>query len=217
MSIEWLNKIYEIVVLICFLYSVYLWIYKCKLKQQFYFFLYLLLIIVVDIIPVNFPTLIIINRNLLFWGYIVISLIYFEMIYYKSNSNIFFRISSICFCGILILFNVYELQISDAGKLNFLSIISLPILFIYLSITWFIFKLNNVDDKSIINHFLFWISSGLLIWSVFFIFRAIPMYFLQKHDSQLLDFLVTTFSIVNIVMYLLFLIGLIVTQNERTS
>jgi hypothetical protein len=43
------------------------------------------------------------------------------------------------------------------------------------------------------------------------------MYFLQKNDSQLLSFLTMTFSVVNVMIYLLFLIGLIFTQNERTS
>ncbi|SMC79044.1 hypothetical protein SAMN02787074_3138 [Chryseobacterium sp. YR221] len=212
-----LNKIYEIVVLICFLYSVYLWIGKHKSKQQFYFFLYLLLIMMVDIIPVNLPFLVICNRNILFWGYILLSVSYFGTIYYKSIPNNIFKITTACFCSILILFNVYTFQISDVGKLNFISIISLPVLFIFLSIAWLMYKLKNVDEKSITKHFLFWISSGLLIWSVFFIFRAIPMYFLQENDSQLLSFLITAFSIVNIMVYLLFLIGLILTQNERTS
>lgn len=212
-----LNRVYEIVVLISFLYSLYLWVDKHKSKQQFYFFLYLLLIIVVDIIPVNFPFLVKCNRNILFLGYILLSVCYFGTIYYKSIPNNVFKISTACLCTTFILFNVDIFQVAEEGKLNFISIISLPILFVFLSISWFIYKLKNVDEKSIVRYFLFWISSGLLIWSVFFIFRAIPMYFLQKHDSQLLSFLITTFSVVNIMIYLLFLIGLILTQNERTS
>lgn len=211
-----LNRIYEIVVLICFLYSVYLWIYKCKSKQQFYFFVYLLLIIGVDIIPVNLSSWIEFDRNNLFFGYIILSLIYFSTIYFKSIHDRVFRISIICFSCLLIIFNLMEFQ-TDIKQLSFTSIISLPLLFIFLSMTWFIYKLKNVDDKSITENFLFWISSGILIWSVFFIFRAIPMYFLQKNDSQLLSFLTMTFSIVNVMIYLLFLIGLIFTQNERTS
>ncbi|MCS4302957.1 hypothetical protein DRF65_24945 [Chryseobacterium pennae] len=211
-----LNRIYEIVVLICFLYSVYLWIYKRKSKQQFYFFVYLLLIIGVDIIPVNLSSWIEFDRNNLFFGYIILSLIYFSTIYFKSIHDRVFRISIICFSCLLIIFNLMEFQ-TDIKQLSFTSIISLPLLFIFLSMTWFIYKLKNVDDKSIIENFLFWISSGILIWSVFFIFRAIPMYFLQKNDSQLLSFLTMTFSIVNVMIYLLFLIGLIFTQNERTS
>lgn len=211
-----LNRIYEIVVLICFLYSVYLWIYKNRSKQQFYFFLYLLLTIGVDIIPVNLSSWIEFDRNILFLGYIVLSLLYFSMIYLRSIHYRVFKISIICFISLLIVFNFIEFQL-DIKQLSFISIISLPVLYIFVSISWFMYKLKNVDDKSIIKSFLFWISSGILIWSVFFIFRAIPMYFLQKNDSQLLSFLTMTFSIVNVMVYLLFLIGLIFTQNERTS
>lgn len=211
-----LNRIYEIVVLICFMYSIYLWIYRRRSKQQFYFFLYLLLIIGVDIIPVNLSSWIEFDRNILFLGYIVLSLLYFSAIYFRSIHYRFFRISIICFSSLLIIFNLIEFQM-DIKQLSFISIISLPVLFIFLSISWFMYKLKNVDDKSITENFLFWISSGVLIWSVFFIFRAIPMYFLQKYDSQLLSVLTITFSIVNVMIYLLFLIGLICTQNERTS
>ena len=211
-----LNRIYEVVVLICFMYSVYLWIYKRRSKQQFYFFLYLLITIGVDIIPVNLSSWIVFNRNILFLGYIVLSLLYFSVIYFRSIHYQVFRIFIICFSSLLSILNFIEFQM-DIKQLSFISIISLPVLFIFLSISWFMYKLKNVDDKSITESFLFWISSGILIWSVFFIFRAIPMYFLQKNDSQLLSFLTMTFSIVNVMIYLLFLIGLIFTQNERTS
>lgn len=211
-----LNRIYEIVVLICFLYSVYLWIYKHRSKQQFCFFLYLLLTIGVDIIPVNLSSWIEFDRSILFLAYIVFSLLYFSVIYFKSIHYRVFKISIICCSSLLIVSNFIELQLITR-QLSFISIISLPVLFIFVSISWFIYKLKNVDDKSIAENFLFWISSGILIWSVFFIFRAIPMYFLQRNDSQLLSFLTMTFSIVNIIVYLLFLIGLIFTQNERTS
>lgn len=211
-----LNRIYEVVVLICFMYSVYLWICKRRSKQQFYFFLYLLLTIGVDIIPVNLSSWIEFDRNILFLGYIVLSLLYFSVIYFRNIHYQVFKIFIICFSSLLIILNFIEFQM-DIKQLSFISIISLPVLFIFLSISWFMYKLKNVDDKSITESFLFWISSGILIWSVFFIFRAIPMYFLQKNDSQLLSFLTMTFSIVNVMIYLLFLIGLIFTQNERTS
>lgn len=211
-----LNRIYELVVLICFMYSVYLWIYKRRSKQQFYFFLYLLLTIGVDIIPVNLSSWIEFDRNILFLGYIVLSLIYFSVIYFRNIHYQVFKIFIICCSSLLIILNFIEFQM-DIKQLSFISIISLPVLFIFLSISWLMYKLKNVDDKSITESFLFWISSGILIWSVFFIFRAIPMYFLQKNDSQLLSFLTMTFSIVNVMVYLLFLIGLIFTQNERTS
>ncbi len=212
-----LNRIYEIVVLISFLYSMYLWIRKGKSKQQFYFFLYLLLVIGVDIIPVNFPYLLKFDRNILFAGYIVLSILYFGILYLLKVENKIFRIFNVFVITVLVLLNIYKFNNEQVEQLNFIPIISLPVLFIFNSVFWYLYKLKKVDESRITDDFLFWISSGLLIWSVFFIFRAIPMYFLQKNDPRLLDFVISAFTIVNIVTYLLFLLGLILMKDERTS
>lgn len=212
-----LNRTYEIVALITFIYSIYLWIFKRKAKQQLYFFLYLLLVIGVDIIPVNFPCLIKFNRNILFVGYIIFSILYFGILYHQKIKNGFFRILILLIIITLIVLNVYKFNIKNIEQLDFISIISLPILLIFNSISWYWYKLRKADESKIIDDFLFWVSCGILIWSVFFIFRAIPMYFLQENDSQLLNFIINSFSVVNIITYLFFLIGLIFIKNERTS
>lgn len=212
-----LNIIYEIVVLVGFLYSLYLWIVKRKLKQQFYFFIYLLLVIGVDIIPVNFPSIIKFDRNILFVGYILLSILYFAILYLKKVESVIFKILNIIIAIVLIFFNIYRIDNKEMKQLDFVPIISLPVLFIFLSIFWYLYKLKKVDESRIIDDFLFWISSGLLIWSVFFIFRAIPMYFLQENDPILLNFVISAFSVVNIITYLLFLLGLIFLKDERTS
>jgi hypothetical protein len=212
-----LNRIYEIVVLINFLYSVYIWIFKGKSKQQFYFFLYLLLVLLVDVIPVNFPELIIFERNIAFVGFILLSVLYFGLIYFKTFTHPFIKITILVFMSVLIFFNLYKLVTQNVDQLDFIHIISLPILFIFFSIAWYIYKLRNVNETRIIDDFLFWISTGLLIWSVFFIFRAIPMYFLQKNDPELLAFVINAFSIVNIITYTLFFTGLTFIKNERAS
>lgn len=212
-----LNRIYEIVVLITFLYSIYLLIFKKKSEQQFYLYVYLLIVILIDIIPVNFPNLIKVDRNLMFIGYIILSIIYFGIIYQKNIKNRIFRILNIGILITLILLNIYKFQIQNTDRLNFIPMISLPILFVYLSISWYLLKLKDVDETKITNDFLFWISSGILIWSVFFIFRAIPMYFLQENDPVLLSLVISAFSVVNIITYVLFLVGLIIVKNERTS
>lgn len=212
-----LNLIYEIVVLISFFYSLYVGLIKNKSKQQFYFFLYLLMVIFIDIIPVNMYTLVAFNRNLLFTVYIILSILYFGCIYQMSIKNKVFRVLNFLLSITLIFFIFYKSQIQNVEKLEFISIISLPVFFIFISISWYIFKLKNVNEKTIVSDFLFWISSAILIWSVVFIFRAIPMYFLQENDSGLLNFLISVFSLINIVTYLLILVGLIFVNNEPTS
>lgn len=211
-----LNRIYEIVVLITFLYSIYL-VFKKKSKQQFYLYLYLLVVILVDIIPVNFPNLIKNIRNLLFLGYIIFSILFFGTLYQKNIPNRNFKIINLIIVFSFVILNIMNLKFENTHKINFIPIISLPILFIYLSMSWYLFKLRNVSEAKITYDPLFWISSGILVWSVFFIFRAIPMYFLQNNDPGLLSLVITAFSVVNISMYILFFVGLIYIKNERAS
>jgi len=204
-----LNKIYETVVFITFLYSIYLLIYRKKSRQQFYLYIYLFTVLLIDILPVNFPQLIKTSRNLLFTTYIIFSIIYFGFVYHQNITARNFRILNCIILSVLVIINFWNFRYFSILQISFIPMISLPMSFIYLSISWYIFKLKNVNESKITEDLIFWISSGILIWSVFFIFRAIPMYFLQENDPELLSLVITAFSIINIITYLLFLIGLI--------
>lgn len=212
-----INVIYESVVISAFLYSIYLLIFKRFAKQQSYLYIYLLVVIVVDIIPVNYSDSIPINRNTLFLAYILFSLLYFGSIYYIKIKSRRFRFLNLVLVISLLMLNIYDYTFDNNGRINLIAIISLPILFLYESTSWYLFKLDNIDENKIMDDLFFWISSGILTWSVFFIFRAIPMYFLQDNDPQLLNLVIMAFSVVNTIMYILFLIGLIFIKDERTS
>ncbi|SMP19562.1 hypothetical protein SAMN06264346_105146 [Chryseobacterium profundimaris] len=212
-----INVIYESVVISAFLYSIYLLIFKRFAKQQSYLYIYLLVVIMVDIIPVNYSDSFPINRNTLFLAYILFSLLYFGSIYHIKIKSGRFRFLNLALVISLLILNIYGNTFDNDGRINFIAIVSLPMLFLYESISWYLFKLENIDENKIMDDLFFWISSGILTWSVFFIFRAIPMYFLQDNDPQLLNLVITAFSVVNTIMYILFLIGLIFIKDERTS
>lgn len=212
-----INVIYESVVIASFLYSIYLLIFKKFAKQQSYLYIYLFAVITVDIIPVNYSDSILINRNTLFLAYILFSLLYFGSIYHIKIKSRRFRFLNLALVISLLILNIYGYTFDNDGRINLIAIISLPILFINEAISWYLFKLKNIDENKITDDLFFWISSGILTWSVFFIFRAIPMYFLQDNDPQLLNLVITAFSVVNTIMYILFLIGLIFIKDERTS
>ncbi|WP_283422049.1 hypothetical protein [Chryseobacterium profundimaris] len=171
----------------------------------------------VDIIPVNYSDSFPINRNTLFLAYILFSLLYFGSIYHIKIKSGRFRFLNLALVISLLILNIYGNTFDNDGRINFIAIVSLPMLFLYESISWYLFKLENIDENKIMDDLFFWISSGILTWSVFFIFRAIPMYFLQDNDPQLLNLVITAFSVVNTIMYILFLIGLIFIKDERTS
>ncbi|WP_312511083.1 hypothetical protein [Chryseobacterium culicis] len=80
--------------------------------------------------------------------------------------------------------------------------------FIINALVWFYIRLKNFDEIKIFNDPHFWVSCGLLFWSIFFIFRSIPMFFLQDNDPEFLQILKTMQYCVNIIMYGMFYIAL---------
>lgn len=88
--------------------------------------------------------------------------------------------------------------------------------YITLSFLWFFQKINNVDTKNIIDDPNFWISSGLLLWSTFFIFRVVPMYLFDKLDKDFLNSVITIFNFINCVMYFMFYISLVKFERQAS-
>ncbi|EJL76121.1 hypothetical protein PMI13_00091 [Chryseobacterium populi] len=91
------------------------------------------------------------------------------------------------------------------------------IFLIFISLFWFYRKISKRNDKdNIIDLRFFWISSSLLLWSVFYIFRMFPMYFFVKSDLEFSYLLKTTFQIITIISYIIFFKGLL-CKDEGTS
>lgn len=106
----------------------------------------------------------------------------------------------ILFTGIY--FNLNSTQFSiNLGVLMSLS-------YILITIFWFFGQLQNTDEHPLLKKQFFWISSSLLIWGVFFIFRLIPMHYFNEKDSDFLLTLNLFFHIITIVTYMIFLRGL---------
>lgn len=80
--------------------------------------------------------------------------------------------------------------------------------FIINALVWFYTRLKNFDEIKIFDDPHFCVSCGLLFWSIFFIFRSIPMFFLQDNDPEFLQILKTMQYCVNIIMYGMFYIAL---------
>ncbi|VXB85033.1 conserved membrane hypothetical protein [Flavobacterium sp. 9AF] len=82
------------------------------------------------------------------------------------------------------------------------------IFYIFNSLLWFNQKFKLPVKDKITNDPNFWIATALLLWSTYIIFRISPMYLFQKEDSYFLAILKKISSVVNIIMYSLFFIGL---------
>lgn len=81
-------------------------------------------------------------------------------------------------------------------------------IYIILSLIWFANQLLNTDSIRITNKQTFWISFSLLIWSTFFLFRLIPMYWLNVNDNDFLKDINLGYQIITILSYFIFLRGL---------
>lgn len=79
------------------------------------------------------------------------------------------------------------------------------IVYILFALLWFLAQLTNVDEISLLKKQAFWISVSLLIWSVFFLFRLIPMYWLNSNDIKFLIQINTAYQVLTILCYVIFL------------
>ncbi|WP_345145952.1 hypothetical protein [Flavobacterium ginsengiterrae] len=92
---------------------------------------------------------------------------------------------------------------------------ALPIFYILYSMLWFLQKITLTSEDKITDDPNFWISTALLLWSCFFIFRVIPRDLLNIEDKEFLILLREFLYGINCIMYLLFFKGLI--KYERIA
>lgn len=128
--------------------------------------------------------------------YNIFFLWYYRKVFTRRWFKILFSILAVV-CGICILL------ISNPYDIRFVMILILS--FIFLPFLWFYKEIKEVKQDKIISKNLFWVSSGLIIWVSFFIFKMIPLYFLFIQDKQFLLEIDLIFQYVNIIFYLILL------------
>jgi hypothetical protein len=132
---------------------------------------------------------------------------YYDVIFPKNLKRI-----SLLIVTLLLLYIVLFTRFYGQDYENQLGIL-VCFYFIINALTWLYLRLKNFDQERIIDDPYFWVSCGLLFWSIFFIFRSIPMFFLKDNDPAFLDILKTIQYCVNTVMYGIFYIALSKFQN----
>ncbi len=171
----------------------------CKRLWKQFFFLYFGITIITEILitaEVSFITARIYNYLDLF------CIGYFGYIYYKESGNSFvIKIALFIFLLLSSLF-IFISETNYSIMTGYLYCLFL----IFISLFWLYRKISSEDgDGNILNLRFFWLSSSLLFWAVFYIFRMLPMYFFYTTDPQFLTEISKVFTIVNIITYLLFL------------
>ena len=156
---------------------------------------------VIDKIDENIPVGLQYNLYLIFVS--IFFYFFYSKILYKKVLKTLSKIS-LLLCLVFIIFFTKFLGLDFDEKIA----IAVMLFLIFHSILWYSNKILIVDDTEIFNDPNFWISSGLLIWSCFGIFRCLPMYYFYYNDKEFSDFIKSNFDAVNILLYLMFYISL---------
>ncbi|OCA71712.1 hypothetical protein BBI00_18615 [Chryseobacterium arthrosphaerae] len=134
---------------------------------------------------------------------------YFGYIYYRETGNsMVIKITASVFLLLSSLF-IFISETDYSIMTGYLYCLFL----IFISLFWLYRKISRTDeDGNILNQRFFWLSSSLLFWAVFYIFRMLPMYFFNTTDRSFLMEIAKVFTFINIITYLLFLRSLFCRQ-----
>ena len=197
--------IYEIILLITLLKSIVL-VRKFSLSSQNYLFVYLLITFLIEL---SSWVIILIKKDWSFqYTVYCVFCIAFFWFYYTQSFQKKLR-KKVHFVSGLISLSVLLFSFFSKEEIGSLLIIALPIFYIVFSIFWFYQKIALPSESKITNDPNFWISTGLLLWSCFFIFRVVPRDFFNIEDQAFLELLREFLYAINCVMYLLFFKALI--------
>lgn len=181
---------------------------KFNLSAQNYLLIYLCTTLVVELLSFSSYILNPNSKNgLLYSLYNIFSIVFFR-IYFSEILNKNIRRISFIITAISLLYIFFFTRFTDS---DFDKKIGITLLSFYIihSLLWFYQKMKFFDKYKITDDPTFWISTALLMWSCFFVFRVTPMFYFAKEDQEFLNFLRYGQNIINIIMYAMFYISLL--------
>ena len=206
---KFLDYIYNIVVILAMIYSLYLWVKKGYTAKQKYFFVYLVIVFIVDVIGFEYIRKAFnIHQTYLFFPFIIFSILYFRYFYvqeYKTKKDHYFlnTISAISI-GMSFYFQ-FSIGFPQFNNNTFLMMI---LFFLLASLQWFLYIIRFVDEQNITVKQSFWVSFGILFWSIFALFRLYLGTWLYSYNQDIFSVINLLFNVFNIVMYIFFIKGL---------
>ncbi|MDQ0784332.1 hypothetical protein QF044_004186 [Chryseobacterium sp. W4I1] len=204
---ETLSIIYQIEIVLLFLYSIFLGGIRKNAVQK-YLFIYLLITNVTELLSLLGKSYFNLSTNGIIYNFYSLFCLCF---FYSFYAGSFIGKSKYIFLGLFCLALSYTLLFTNFFKFEYdykIGIV-LSLFYICAPLFWMAYRIINVDRRRITDHPKFWISVGLIFWSSFFIFRSIPMYLFEKVDEEFQRMLRGIFYIVNIIFYILVFISLL--------
>ncbi len=208
-----IGLVYKFVLLVT-LMQAYILGRRYSFSSQNYLFLYLLVTFINE--SVSFIRNIInpdIKVGLQYNLYFIFCILYFSIFFLKlfsGNAKKILVIASILSLGYIFINTDFTGEEFD----NKIGII-ITLFYIMISLLWFFHKISFFDQRKITHDPAFWVSTALLMWSCFFLFRVTPMFYFAQEDEEFLDFLKVGQNFINIGMYMMFYISLI--QYKKMS
>lgn len=203
--------IYLAFIFICLFKSITM-IKKSILFYHSYLWLYLLITFSLECYGTYKMTIKEYNFAWLFNYYSIFLLIFFFIYYFKILTQKLKKVSLFAF-AIIFIWILFFTKFYDDNYDNTLGLLVSSYLIIN-TLIWYYYRLINFDNRKITDDPNFWLSSALLFWSIFFIFRTIPMFFLYKNDPEFLQLLKTIQYCVNIIMYGLYYVAILKFENN---
>lgn len=193
------DYIYYILILICLAVSIY-----NKTARQNCFWIYFLAVIFYELFfKIKIINLKIYSTSAIFYSLFFLNVYLNELKKKEYSINIIKYIFSILIFGLGVL-----LMFEKSGYSINLGLI-MTFTYISNSLVWFFTEFKRDSYIRIIDRQFFWISTSLLFWAIFFLFRLIPMYLFMEIDNEFLMLLNEVFQIVTIISYVVFFIGLL--------
>ncbi|WP_394665585.1 hypothetical protein [uncultured Chryseobacterium sp.] len=194
---------YHIVLIITTIRSIII-LKKKKNKNNLY--IYLIVTFLVEVLAIVLQEVLNVeNTDFIYKIYGIFHIIFFGYYYMKEfplNMQIFTKI--VMFLSLIIIFFFSKLfsNVLDDRMITVIGFFGVT-----LSFEWLFVKLNSPDEKKIYEDTYFWITTGLLFWSGFFILRQLPRFFFIEKDGGFSQIMRTFFYLVNIVTYSLYYIS----------
>lgn len=180
---------------------------KYSLRAQNYLAFYLISTLCLEIFGIIKTNLKQFDFAVYFNVYAIFCIFFFGIYFSRIYVGIFKRIG--IFVSLTLL--LYLLFFVDFLSRKFLPQLGIlvALFYIFSSILWFFLKLKLPVQGKITSDPNFWISTALLFWSTYIIFRFTPMYLFEKEDQFFLSILRKIGSVVNLIMYALFYYALL--------
>lgn len=133
-----------------------------------------------------------------------ISMAFYSMFFLWYYREVFsWRLYKLIFSGTALISVICLFSISNPYDIKIIVLLILS--FISFPLLWFHKEIKEAGQNKITDKNLFWVSSGMIVWVTFFIFKMIPLYFLYTEDRRFLLEIDLIFQYVNIIFYLLLL------------